>query len=143
MLSQHCGEDLLRPMVGRGASYADIDGDGDLDVLVTATGQSARLLRNDQELNRHWLRVKLRGTRSNRDAIGAWVEVRIGDRTLTQQVMPTRSYISQVELPVTFGLADATQVDQLPITWPDGSQQTIQDVSADQLLEIEQAADAP
>ena len=138
MRAEQCGEDLLRPMVGRGASYADIDNDGDLDVLITATGRPARLLRNDQQLNRHWLRLKLRGTRSNLDAIGAWVEATIGDRTLFQQVMPTRSYLSQVELPVTLGLADAVMVDQLKITWPDGSQQVLSDVSADQLLEITQ-----
>ena len=71
---RNAGPDLFKPMVGRGAAYADIDGDGDLDVLITATGQPPRLLRNDQQLGHHWLRFKLTGTKSNRDAIGAWVD---------------------------------------------------------------------
>jgi hypothetical protein len=60
------------------------------------------LLRNDQRFGHHWLRLKLVGTRSNRDAIGAWIKVRVGGQTLSRQVMPTRSYLSQSELPVTW-----------------------------------------
>ena len=92
LTADNCGPDLFRPMVGRGASFADIDADGDLDLLLTAIGSPPRLLRNDQQLGHHWLRVKLVGTRSNRDAIGAWIELELPDRVLRQQVMPTRSY---------------------------------------------------
>lgn len=133
-----CGEDLLRPMVGRGASFADIDGDGDLDVLLTAVGRRPRLLRNDQQLGRHWLRFKLRGRRCNRDGIGAWIEVKLPDRTLRQQVMPTRSYLSQVELPVTFGLAEDVNVEHVTVYWPDGSVQRLAHVPVDRLHEVEQ-----
>lgn len=132
------GEDFAHPLVGRGASFADIDNDGDLDLLIAATGQPPRLLRNDQQLGHHWLRVALKGATVNRDAIGAWIDVTISDQTLSRQVMPTRSYLSQVELPITFGLGKATQIEQITIRWPDGSTQTITDVAADQTLKIEQ-----
>jgi hypothetical protein len=130
------GPELFKPLVGRGASFADIDGDADLDVLVTATGQSPRLLRNDQKLGRHWLRFKLTGTSSNRDAIGAWIEVDLKDQTLCRQVMPSRSYLSQVELPLTFGLGSEDKVRRVTIHWPRGNKQQINVDGVDQLIEV-------
>ena len=98
-----------------------------------------RLLRNDQPSGHHWLRLSLRGTRSNRDAIGSIVEVRVGAETLRRTVMPTRGYLSQSELPVTFGLGDRTQVDEVRIRWPDGSTQQLRDVAMDALTTIVQS----
>lgn len=135
---EDCGPDFVRPMVGRGAAYADVDGDGDLDVLLTAVGGSPRLLRNDQQLGHHWLRVKLHGNDENRDALGATVAVTAGGVTQERQVMPSRSYLSQVELPVTFGLGKSDKIDKVEITWPDGTKQEVADVKVDQLLEITQ-----
>ena len=126
-------------MVGRGASYADIDGDGDLDLLITAVGTPPRLLRNDQQTGHHWLRVKLRGVRCNADAIGSSVEVKLADRVLRQTVMPTRSYASQVELPLTFGLGDSDEVQGVTIHWADGSTQDVDPPAVNQLLEVEQS----
>ncbi len=134
---ERVGDDFVRPMVGRGATYADIDGDGDLDLLIVENGGPARLLRNDRTNDHHWLRVKLTGTRSNRDAIGARVVVRVGQRQLVRWVMPTRGYLSQVELPVTFGLGTATRVDRLEVHWPAGGTTTVREnVAADRLIEI-------
>src|SRR6185369_14252000 len=90
--AEKAGDDLFKPIVGRGSAYADIDGDGDLDVVLTQVHGSPLLLRNDQRLGHHWLRMKLVGTRANRDAIGAWVKVHVESRTLAQQVMPTKGY---------------------------------------------------
>jgi hypothetical protein len=101
---EKCGGDIFKPMVGRGSAFADIDGDGDLDVVLTQAGGPALLLRNDQQLNHNWLRLVLQGSTANRDAVGAWIRVRTGERTLWRQVMPTRGYLSQSELPVTIGL---------------------------------------
>ena len=130
---------LATPLVGRGAAYADIDGDGDLDVLITQNGGPPLLLRNDQALGHHWLRVKLTGTSVNRDAIGAWVELRAGDLLQRRQLMPTRSYLSQVEPVLTFGLGNFERVDSLEVLWPDGSRQKVTVVNIDSLLEITQA----
>jgi hypothetical protein len=138
MPAEKCGADFVRPMVGRATAFADIDGDGDLDVLITASGKRPRLLRNDQQLSHHWLRIKLVGSKSNRDAIGAWVESQLPDRMLRQQVMPTRGYLSQSELPVTFGLGAATEVEQVTIRWPDGAVQKLDAPPVDRLMVIEQ-----
>jgi hypothetical protein len=130
--------DLAAPLVGRAAAYADIDADGDLDLLVTQNGGPAKLYRNDQRLGHHWLRVLLQGRAPNRDAIGAWIELVAGGQTQRRQVMPSRSYLSQVELPVTFGLGSTDRIDALRIRWPDGSVQDLAPPTVDQLLRVEQ-----
>ena len=130
--------DLGRPLVGRGATYADIDGDGDLDLLITQNGQAPVLLRNDQALGHHWLRLRLRRTGPNRDAIGARVEVRAGGHRQVREVMPTRGYLSQVELPLTFGLGGVDRVDGASIQWPDGSREEVRIEGVDRQIEIRQ-----
>ncbi len=130
--------DLAAPLVGRAAAYADIDGDGDLDLLVTQNSGPARLYRNDQDLDHHWLRVRLQGRAPNRDAIGAWIELEAGGQTQRRQVMPSRSYLSQVELPVTFGLGSTDRIDALRIRWPDGGVQELAPPVVDQRLTVEQ-----
>ncbi|MEN8803508.1 MAG: CRTAC1 family protein [Thiogranum sp.] len=128
--------DLSQPMVGRAAAYADIDKDGDLDVLISQNGRRAVLFRNDQQLGHHWLRLKLVGKTPNRDAIGARVELSAGGITQTRDVLPARSFLSQVELPVTFGLGENDSIDTLRIIWPDGTIQSLAAVEIDTTLTV-------
>jgi len=132
------GTDLFKPIVGRGSAFADIDGDGDLDVVLTQAGGAPLLLRNDQALGNHFLRLKLTGATSNRDALGAVVKLRIGNETRRQQVMPTRSYLSQSELPVTIGLGKEARVDKVEVVWPGGATQTVSDLKIDGLTIVQQ-----
>ncbi len=132
--------DLNEPLVGRGSSVADIDGDGDLDLLITQNGRRPALFRNDQSTGHHWLRLKLVGKVPNRDAIGAEVLLTAGGATQQRLVTPAHSYLSQTELPLTFGLGTATAVEGLRIRWLDGSEQRVQPAGVDRTLIIEQGA---
>lgn len=137
---EQTGPDLPRPMVGRGAAAADIDGDGDQDLIITAVDDSPRLLRNDQQSGNHWTRVKLVGRKVNRDGIGARVLVTLPDGTIhTQQVMPTRSYLSQCELPITFGLGTGSAISDLTVIWADGSKQVVASPKIDSEIVVEQS----
>jgi hypothetical protein len=130
--------DLSRPVVGRGAAYADIDGDGDLDLLITQCGDVPLLLRNEQALGHHWLRVRLVGRGPNRDALGAALTLRAGGSSQRRWVSPTRSYLSQVEPTVTFGLGPLTAVEALEVRWPDGSRQEVAVEGVDRTLVVTQ-----
>ena len=147
----NCGEDCVNrfqladdvgdldvPMVARGSAYADIDNDGDLDVIITQPGRSPKLFRNDQDLGHHWLRVLLEGSASNRSAIGATVVLTAAGVTQRKQVMPGRSYLSQVEMPLVFGLGNSDRVDDLTVTWPGGTQQKITIDQVDTVVHIKE-----
>lgn len=133
------GPDFHQPMVGRGAAFADVDNDGDLDVLITAVGGSPRLLLNERDNGNHWVRFQLIGSSCNRDAIGAWIELHAGGQVFHRQVAPTRSYLSQVELPVTIGIGQADTIDKAVVHWPGGQTQKLVDVKVDQLNTVKQA----
>ncbi len=134
--SDQTGTEFHQPMVGRAAAFSDFDQDGDSDIVFTANGGAARLIRNEQILGHHWLRLKLTGTTSNRSAIGARVVLKSNGEEQYRVVMPTRSYLSQCELPVTFGLGDSEQIESLTITWPSGKTQVVTVPAVDQVIEI-------
>lgn len=121
------GTDFCQPLVGRAVAAADIDRDGDLDLLITQVGGSPLLLRNDLAQNHNFLRFKLVGHQCNRDAIGAWIEVECQGTVLRRQVMPTGSYLAQSELPVTIGLGTIQAPDRVRVRWPDGTEQEVLD----------------
>jgi len=109
-----------KPRVGRGLAYADFDRDGDLDILLTTNNGPAVLFRNEQLAGNRSVRFELQGSQSNRDAIGASVQVFAGDLRQSRIVHGGSSYLSQSELPLTFGLAKREKVDRLLIQWPSG-----------------------
>ena len=118
--AEFAGPDLFKPMVGRGCAYADIDGDGYLDVVLTENGGPARLLKNMGGTGNHWIRLTLEGDgkRCNTSAIGAQVTLTSGGKVQKRMVTSARGYLSQSELPLTFGLGKATKVDRVEIRWP-------------------------
>jgi hypothetical protein len=108
----------MAPLVGRGCAHADFDGDGDLDLILTSNGGPCRLLRNDQSLKHHWVRLSVKGSRNNRSAIGAVVRLTAGGITRERAVTAGRGYLSQSELPLTFGLGASTTIDKVEVRWP-------------------------
>jgi hypothetical protein len=139
LLDRDCtGESFCESIVGRGASYGDFDNDGDQDVVISVSDGPVKLFRNDQDSGHHYLRFRLQGTRCNRDAIGAKVTVTVDGQSQTRVVMPTRSYLSQSELELTFGLGDATEIEKATVTWPGEDPQPITIDGVDRLIELKQ-----
>jgi hypothetical protein len=137
-------EGLGTPLVGRGAAYADLDGDGDLDLVVVENGGPARVFVNRLDRPKQSVRVRLVGTgKSNRDAIGARVTATEGGRTLTQQVSGGQSYLSAPEKTLTFGLGGVSKIDTLQIRWPDGTLETYRDLAGGAKAVITQGAARP
>ena len=127
LLAEDSG-DLAAPLVGRGIAYADIDADGDLDLAITQIGGPAVLLRNEQDGGNAWLRLTLRGHPRNRRAVGATVEVATAQGRQTRTVMPSRGYLAQMELPLTFGVGDAIGIEEVSVRWPNGDVERWRDV---------------
>jgi hypothetical protein len=125
------GGAFSQPKVGRGLAYGDFDRDGDLDLLMTTNNGPAYLYRNDLLVNdrsgndqsggNKSIRIQLVGTKSNRDAIGASVEIFAGDSRQSRMVKSGSSYLSQSELPITFGVGKRSHIDRLVVHWPSGS----------------------
>jgi hypothetical protein len=130
------GADFATARVGRGLAYGDFDGDGDVDLLLTTNNGPAVLLRNDQLAGRRSVRLRLRGTTSNRDAIGALVRVFHEGTSQTRMVKGGSSYLSQSELPVTFGVGRRDRVDRVVVTWPSGRTEEFANVATGRAYDV-------
>ena len=119
-----------QPKVGRGLAYADFDRDGDLDLLLTTNNGPAYLYRNDLLEGNHSIRFRLVGTKSNRDAIGATVRILHGGTSQSRMVKGGSSYLSQSELPVTFGLEKRDRIDRVVLDWPSGRTEEYKNLAA-------------
>jgi hypothetical protein len=120
-VASEVGAGFAAPRVGRGLAYGDFDGDGDLDLLITTNNGPAYLFRNDQTAGNRSLRLRLIGTKSNRDAIGARVRLYHDGLVQSRMVKSGSSYLSQSELPVTFGVGKRDKIDRIVIDWPNGA----------------------
>jgi len=132
------GRAFASPRVARGAAYGDINNDGALDVLVSTNGSPAALFKNAGATN-HSLRIKLVGTKTNRDGFGTTVRVTNGSDTQTKMLTSGSSYLSSSELILTFGLGDRAKVDALEIRWPSGQIDRAANVPADQIITVKEA----
>jgi len=127
---------FARPLVARGAAYGDFDRDGDLDILVSQNNGPACLYRNDGGNRNHWLQLRLSGSKSNRDGIGAVVRVTSAGGTQAQTVHSGSSYCSSSDLALTFGLGQDAAATAIEIEWPSGARQKLSNVKAGQRLTV-------
>jgi len=134
LVPDNAAPDLFIPMVGRGLASADIDNDGDLDVLITQNNGAPRLLRNDRASSNHWLQVATVGTRSNRNGYGTVLTVKAGNLSQTKTVKSSSSYCSQSQNQVVFGLSRESRVDTIEVQWPSGLKEEYRNLPADQRI---------
>lgn len=135
-VASQTGGGFATPKVGRGLAVADFDRDGDLDLLMTTNNGPACLFRNDQLSGNRSIRLRLVGTKSNRDAIGAVVRLYAGGQTQTRLVRSGSSYLSQSELPLTFGIGHNDQIEKVVIDWPSGGTEEHVKLSAGKTYQV-------
>jgi enediyne biosynthesis protein E4 len=137
-VSREAGPVLSVRTVARGACFADYDNDGKVDAFVVNLGTKGTLLHNVSTNTGHWIAVKLRGTKSNRDGIGARVEVYAGGKRWTAERVAASGYLSQDDDRLHFGLGAAATVDKLVVHWPSGAEQTLEKLATDRVLIVEE-----
>src|SRR5712692_8038082 len=138
-VTKSLGQAFASPRVGRGAAYADIDNDGRLDLLLSTNGGPVYLFKNEAQgaaASNKSLRIKLIGTKSNRDGIGANVRLTSGGETQTQMLRSGSSYLSASELVLTFGLARNEKANTIEIRWPSGQVDHLSNVPAGQTITV-------
>jgi hypothetical protein len=133
------GAPLKRFYAGRGLAVGDFDNDGDSDLLLMNVGEPPVLLRNDGGNKNHWLGIRLVGTKSNRDGIGAKVTLTAAGRRRTKQRLGGTSYLSASDPRLLFGLGASARIDEVEVRWPSGQVSTLKNVSANQYLTIKES----
>jgi len=135
-LTPRSGPGFALEKVSRALAAGDLDNDGDLDLLVTNNGSTPDVLRNDQAHSNNALLIRLVGSRSNRDGIGARLELFVEDETLSREVRAGSSYLAQSDLRVHYGLGTSLAVDRLEISWPSGIFDVLENVAANQIITV-------
>jgi hypothetical protein len=144
-VTAQAGPGVLTPKSSRGSAFGDFDNDGDVDVLVMNMNEPPLLLRNEyinkqSEPTNNWLQLKLIGTKSNRSAIGAQVQVKSGLRVQVQEVTSQSSYYSHNDLRLHFGMGKNQKAGQIEIRWPNGQTETVKDVAVNQTVRIKEGS---
>jgi hypothetical protein len=122
--------------VGRGACFADYDNDGRVDAYLVNLGAEGQLLRNTTRTAGHWVKIRLVGTKSNRDGIGSIVEVTAGGLKQRAERVSASGYLSQDDWRLHFGLGAALRAERIAVTWPSGIRQVLESVAADQVVTV-------
>jgi len=137
-VSDSAGEPFAKPMVGRGLAVGDYDNDGDLDFLVSNNNQPGELIRNDGGNVNSWLGLRLIGTKSNRDGVGARVRVTAGGFDQYEQVKGGGSYLSSSDPRLHFGLGSRRKVDAIEIRWPSGTVDVLRNVGVNRFVSLKE-----
>ena len=137
-ISLDLGKYFSEEYVGRGTCIGDYDNDGDLDVFIVNLNEHCKFLRNNKGNQNNWLTLNMKGTSSNRDGIGARVKITSGGRIQTAERKSTVGYLSQNDPRIHFGLAKNETVERIEVKWPSGKTQVLENVKANQILEIKE-----
>jgi hypothetical protein len=135
-VSDRCGDGLLPKRSARGAAFDDLDNDGKIDVVILNSRRGPTILRNVSPGQNHWIQIRLRGTRSNRDGIGARIKVVAGDLTQVDEVHSGRGYQSHYGMYPHFGLGSRTRIDRIEVRWIGGGTDVLEGVGVDRVLTI-------
>ena len=135
-VSDRCGDGFAAVQSSRGLGLDDLDNDGDVDVVILNSRSGPTILRNDTRNDNHWVQIRLKGTRANRDGIGAQVRVTAGDLTRLDEVHSGRGYQSHHGLRLHFGLGTCERVDRIEVRWIGGGVDVVEDLPADRLVTI-------
>jgi hypothetical protein len=137
-VSREAGPVLSVRTTARGACFADYDNDGKVDAFLVNLGAKGTLVHNISENTGHWVAIKLRGTKSNRDGIGARIEVYAGGKRWTAERVASSGYLSQDDDRVHFGLGAAESIEKIQIHWPSGREQTLEKQAVDRVISVEE-----
>jgi len=135
-ISDKCGDGLAVKLSSRGAAFNDLDNDGDIDAVILNSRREPTILRNDSPTKNHWLQIRLRGTKTNRDGVGARVKVVAGKLTQIDEVHSGRGYQSHFGMRLHFGLGKLDRIDRVEVRWIGGDVDVLKNVRVDQVLKI-------
>ena len=138
-VSKECGDGLLPELSSRGTGFDDLDNDGDVDVVILNSRREPTIIRNDTHNANHWIQIRLRGLKTNRDGVGAHVKVTAGDLAQLDEVHSGRGYQSHHGTRLHFGLGKRDHVDRIEVRWIGGGTDVVEDIGVDQLLTIVEA----